>query len=462
MGRLVIANNHVPLTDPFAFTPTLPKWIDHEWLSGLIFYVFSQGLGDAGLVLLKLLLMVITVSCIVALFFQSGSSTPSASLWLVLCLLHSSAAWASTIRCQAFTYLFLPLLYLIVQDYRISGRRLFLSLSPILAIAWVNMHGGYTLGVITLIALTFTSQRGRLLPAVVLGGWCLAPAFTPYGFAVFSKYLVHALHMERPSITEWFPLWSDPSTLAATISLVLPVIIGTFVFQGPRDLFSLSMIALSGYCAIQHIRFVPFLMLTVAAFGKPYFQAGLGAVGLHLGRLPLKLSRATALGLVLVACTLGASATGKLVSGTAFRFSYTSTPFAAIEWLRASALTGNLLVDFNNGSLALWRLYPRFKISVDGRYEEAYPEQTLLDTQRAFLPDTPEGAKALARLNPNFILLPKQLAPAGFSNTFKAPWRVIYQDSVAAILTRQNLDMAPTTVLHDEATGPQDPWGPLF
>jgi hypothetical protein len=28
----------VPLKDPFAFTPKLPAWIDHEWLSGVIYY----------------------------------------------------------------------------------------------------------------------------------------------------------------------------------------------------------------------------------------------------------------------------------------------------------------------------------------------------------------------------------------------------------------------------------------
>jgi hypothetical protein len=462
MGRLVVANNRVPLTDPFAFTPTLPKWIDHEWLSGLIFYAIAQGFSDAGLVLLKLILAITSVSCIVALFFRSGKPTPSSVLWLILCVLHSSAAWTSTVRCQAFTYLFLPILYLIVQDYRTSRRKLLLAISPILAIAWVNMHGGYTLGVITLGILTLTSRGGRLFPALILGLWCLAPAFTPYGITVFSKYLVHALHMERPSIAEWFPLWSDSPTLVATVALTLPVVAGAIVYKGPRDLFALAMIAFSAYCAVRHIRFVPFLMLTVVGLGSPYFETSMERVASSLKEFSLKLSRATALSIALVACGLGTSATWNVVSGVAFRLTYSSMPFAAIEWLRASGLKGSLLVDFNSGSLALWRLYPNFKISVDGRYEEVYPDQTLLDTQRAFSPNTPEGTKALERLNPAFILLPKELALGGFNNTFKAPWKVIYQDPVAAVLTRQPLDMKPITVLHDETTSPRDPWHPLF
>lgn len=38
VGRLVQAHGAIPLIDPFAFTPTLPLWIDHEWLSGVVFW----------------------------------------------------------------------------------------------------------------------------------------------------------------------------------------------------------------------------------------------------------------------------------------------------------------------------------------------------------------------------------------------------------------------------------------
>ena len=53
-GRLFASTGSVPLHDPFAFTPKLPMWVDHEWLSGLVFYAVSRHGGDLGLFLFKI------------------------------------------------------------------------------------------------------------------------------------------------------------------------------------------------------------------------------------------------------------------------------------------------------------------------------------------------------------------------------------------------------------------------
>ena len=129
MGRLVVSQNTVPLIDPFAFTPVLPKWIDHEWLSGLVFYLVSQGLGDTGLILLKLGLALATITCVLGISFRYYPPQPARALWLVVCLLQAAPAWTSTIRCQAFTYLFIPLLLLAILEYRTFGRKFLLALS---------------------------------------------------------------------------------------------------------------------------------------------------------------------------------------------------------------------------------------------------------------------------------------------------------------------------------------------
>ncbi len=40
--------------DVFAFTPTLPEWIDHEWGAGMIFFGLLNAFGPASLMLLKI------------------------------------------------------------------------------------------------------------------------------------------------------------------------------------------------------------------------------------------------------------------------------------------------------------------------------------------------------------------------------------------------------------------------
>lgn len=462
MGRLVISQNAVPRIDPFSFTPVLPKWIDHEWLSGLVFYLVSQGLGDTGLVLLKLGLAFATITCVLGISFRYFPLQPARSLWIIICLLQGAAAWTSTIRCQAFTYLFIPLLFAAILEYRTFGRKFLLALSPLLAIPWANMHGGYTLGLVILVALIITSPKERWFPIAVLVAWCSAPAFTPYGFRAFSGYLLKALRMERPGILEWLPLWSDPFNCILTLSIALPVVLGILRRPSARDNFGCFVMAIAGYCALRHIRFIPFFMISIACLGAPYVDETFKVLRNRFPTIIAKLCRAGAIALTPLLVLVALLTFCNLIRKDTYRFHYTSMPIAAIEWLRTSGLHGNLLVDFNHGSLALWRLYPRFKVSVDGRYEETYPEQTVRDSSLAFYPTTPEGAKALARLSPQYILLPKALAPNGLENTFSAPWKILYRDDTAAVLTREQTGIQPITIESDPLFSPKDPWTPLF
>lgn len=53
VGRLVQRDGGVSHTDPFAYTPKLDRWVDHEWLSGVIFWRVAESGGDGGLILLS-------------------------------------------------------------------------------------------------------------------------------------------------------------------------------------------------------------------------------------------------------------------------------------------------------------------------------------------------------------------------------------------------------------------------
>jgi hypothetical protein len=52
-------------------------------------------------------------------------------------------------------------------------------------------------------------------------------------------------------------------------------------------------------------------------------------------------------------------------------------PIGAVSWLEESGFEGNLFVPFSAGGYVSWRLYPRVKVSLDGRYEVAYPPDWL-------------------------------------------------------------------------------------
>lgn len=463
MGHLTLSNAAVPLTDPFAFTRTLSMWVDHEWLSGVVFYLIATVSGDFGLIALRVTLAILATACVI---YASQRETPlsqSRFVWLALCLVHAFAAWSSTVRCQAFTYLFVPLLYWAVIEYRTHKHAMLLSLTPIVAIAWVNMHGGYALGccIIGLLCLTELIQRRLTLGLIAIAtGWAIAPFLTPYGFSAFVTFLLDSLSMQRPGILEWEPLHSDLPAFTATFLLTLPLIYGLVQRRRHVDLFAFGTLIFSGYCAFRHIRFLPFYMITSAIFGGPYIDATLN----QLKRLRPSLYLATVRSGSLVVVALLALGALKLlllvVSPMTYRLNFSEYPIGAVEWLRASGVSGRLLVNFNHGSYALWRLYPNFKISVDGRYEEAYPEETVRENALALNPSLALSREALERINPTHILLSLPPIPADPAATFGNGWKAIYQDKHAAILSREGGESAVSTSNYQGV--PSDMWIPRF
>ena len=54
VGAEIYQHHDVWRHDVFAFTPTLPQWIDHEWGAGVIFFALLKWFGPGALLLFKI------------------------------------------------------------------------------------------------------------------------------------------------------------------------------------------------------------------------------------------------------------------------------------------------------------------------------------------------------------------------------------------------------------------------
>src|SRR5690349_7441932 len=84
MGRLVDRDGRVPVSDPFAFTPKKPVWIDHEWLAGAVFWNVARLGGDTGPVLFKFMLAAAAIALLGAAQSVIFQRARGKSLWLLL------------------------------------------------------------------------------------------------------------------------------------------------------------------------------------------------------------------------------------------------------------------------------------------------------------------------------------------------------------------------------------------
>jgi hypothetical protein len=142
-----------------------------------------------------------------------------------------------------------------------------------------------------------------------------------------------------------------------------------------------------------------------------------------------------------------------------YRLDYSAYPVGATQWLRDNNIEGRLLIDFNNGSFAFWRLYPRMTVSMDGRYEAVYPDETGRLNTDALSLGTPQSERAINILNPTHALVRLTTPNHEFSAEILATWNQIYRDEHYAILSRHP---APKNLVVQERVAAFDMWQPLF
>jgi len=463
LGRLAQTTGTVPTVDPFAFSPKLPMWIDHEWLSGVVFWNVVSLWGDAGLIALKVGLICLTTAFIVAAARVASPGVHPNLFFLVLCLAQGIYSWGSTIRCQTFTYLFLAYQFFALVVHRQRNNHRYLFPIPVIAIAWVNLHGGYALGMTFLwlwTLLSFLEGRRSWLLVAVTALASTAPCFTPYGFLTFSRCLVDAITMKRPTISEWAPLWERPLLFAGLAVVIAILAVGASLTRDiRRHIVPLGVLAYSIYCGISHLRFVTATVMVCAIFGGVYFDAFLRKAR---ERFPLRMERlervlaVAALGVIAVCVVTIVRASAR---PSTYKLDYSAYPVAATQWLRDQKIAGKLLIDFNNGSFALWRLYPRMTVSMDGRYEAVYaPETDRLNTE-ALQFGTPESERALDILQPTHALIHLSSPTQDVAPSILSSWNVSYRDERYAVLSRANVG---ETSAGREPRDTADIWQPLF
>jgi hypothetical protein len=383
-GRLALELGHVPERDVFAFVPTKPLWVDHEWLSGVVFHAVQESSGDAGLVLLRAALGVAAMALVLA-------ACRAKSPWTVAFL--ALASWPlvaqgfnSVVRAQAFTFFFFgAFLYVLERGWRPW------ALVPLTAL-WANLHGGFVVGPILVLL------HHRRLASARLAFLCLAASLVnPYGLDYWG-YLAGALYMPRPEIVEW------RAVRLADLHIVGGALLAFLVAARERmERFPLLTLLGALAAALLHVRFAPFLgMAMVLALPRPLesiFEKRRSV--LALGATVL------ALGLALVGA---ASSFVHRDFALAVRVPSDRFPVEAVERLKREP-AGNVAVFFNWGEYVLYHLYPDHLVSIDGRYETVYPEPVVRENLD-FTRGAPGSEAFLDAYGAGYALYPRESGAA--------------------------------------------------
>lgn len=441
VGRLIFMQGEVPLQDVFSFSETKPVWYDHEWLAGLSFYAILQDFGELGLFSLSILAAVATfVFLYLAQQKQENSPKLGIILLFVVAIL-SVGMWAAVVRAQIVSFFFFALEIWLLTSFRISAKRRYIVVLPLIFLLWANSHGGFIVGAgflaISVLIALIEKREGRvsLLIAAVVAA--ITPSINPYGLG-YLYFLFNAIGKDRPLIDEWTPLPLNPLEMIAKghsgfLLFAALVLVGVCLHwrKIPKEGSVFCLFAL--FYGVSHQRLLPFFYCSAAVFFLPTITA----IGAHIAESKKEaVSRVTE---VLSLCAgawalwLGIQLYSNIDS---FKINISPYPVAAMNWLSCQYSGGRILSSFNSGSFVLWRGYPNFLVAVDGRYEEVYEDEIVKQVQISLSRIHPGRDAALAEINPDFVLR------CGVENERELPseWLEVYRDDKCSVAAKQAVE----------------------
>ena len=442
-GRYILESGTIPSTDPFGMYDAANACgqtvLKSEWLGQVSLYSVYRWFGLDGIILFRAGLLAL---CLAIVYFRCRIASGNIPLNTVITALAGLAILHHTgERPQLFSFLFISVLFLLLDGFARSGNRWLLYCIPPLMLLWSNTHAGALMGLASLglfgIGHMLESrwadgrhgmQLNKLMVAVVaLSGVVLAAA--PSGLDTFKCIIIQQSGSIRELVSEYASPWSLwPATLyfwvfiAVTIVSIPGFLSKHFLKQGAL-VFALGSISVFGY------RYIPFFVLAAS----PYVAASLGRMlnNLRLPSVPIHLTV-----LVAALASLGYGFEQHMVFQRGLqeqRF-----PVGAVAFIKANKLSGKMFNSMNWGGYLLWNLSGVINLFIDGRTLDPYRVAPYTNILWA----TPEGRRFFEQANFDLVLVSPGNAFTGERYPLVAylqsqpGWQIVYRDRLGYLFAR--------------------------
>lgn len=369
----------LPITDPWAFTSGGVPWYDLSYGFDVLISIIYSVAGFGGLYIFMLVTLT-CVGCVCAMHCRArGVSVPVTAL-VVFC---AGVALTPSVflRPQLVTYLLIAVLHYVLYLDSIKPSKKAWIIFPLLTLLWSNLHGGVIAVFITagcyalqnLVRKEF-KQFQRAIGIGVLCGVCAL--ITPYGFHIFYAMSVSIISVMNANIVEWqylvpFLLWEQGA-------FFIFFIVVSNLKQSDTPLADKIAVFLWLIFALRSRRHFPiFVILSV-----PYVAQCLEGV-IKKNQWPEKIQKMSlghkAFHSVLVLAIAGSALMCSFIYvSLADQYRYLRQSRAmtqAVEYVAEKYPNARVFNRFNDGGHLIWLAKERFKISIDGRIDTAYPQE---------------------------------------------------------------------------------------
>ncbi len=445
-----VLEHGIPHADVFSFTAPGREWITHEWLTEIMMTLLWR---IGGFHALMLVFAGVVASAFLIVYRRCIARPYLAAFIVLLGLLAAKQSIGA--RPQTFNWLFLALFLYIVESVKDGRfhRRVFL-LFPVLTVIWVNMHGGYLIGIVLLATYAFgdaLQMRSGLPHTRSLGStgvrWLVIAVFlcfaasmiNPNGYRLWAyPFETLGQRFSQLNTSEWQPpnfysidFWPFGIMLALGIaSLAL-----SRERPGWTDVLLFVGTGMAGLTAARHI---PIFALVTAPIIVRYAASALDAEQSHpliqgvspkhtLSSVRVFAHYAIALLMTLLASARIVDVAQKNDAAIAAWY-----PVAAVDFLEREgwAQTRNGYNHFDWGGYLIWRGVPVF---IDGR-PDMYGDDFMLMYMQT-LAASPEWRDPLDEYAVDYVLT-RPAGPLSILLTESDDWREVYRDEVALVFAK--------------------------
>lgn len=466
-GGLILETGLVPRSDPFSYTMAGEPWYAWEWMADLLMALAHQSVGLAGVVGGAMVVLLLAYGTLYQAMLARGSDPMLASVLTLFAATCGIVHWLA--RPHLFSILFLVVWMVLVEAYRRErSRRIFLT--PLLVVLWANIHGGFFI-IFPLLLVFLAGDVGEmiwqgerqiaryrpvLLTYVATGLLSLLAALvTPYGTGLYRHIWSFLNDRELLSSVQEFqsPNFHHLDGKLIEVLLLLGML-AVFLSLRRKRLVESGLFIIWAHLTLQSERHVTLASVTLLPIVAEQFTLAIAVLsaripaGVGRSRSPLRAAFDWYSGIVVIDRQINGAAvylaTILFVAGLtvspwadkilAARFSPASFPVAASDFIESENLAGNGYAHDQFGGYLIYRLWPKYKVFVDGR-GDFYRQGTVLSDMEKVTLVKPEWATKLDQYEIQWLLLRRD-EPLVQISVVSGTWRKVYEDSVSQVLVR--------------------------
>ncbi len=456
-GQWIVETGHVPHVDPFSFTRAGHAWVAHEWLSEVVFYELWKHGGTAALIVFSALVTTAGFMLLYRRCLSRGQEPHWAAAATALGALAAAPAWG--VRPQMFTFLLASLLLYLLEAGEFHPR-LLLWIPPIFVV-WLNLHAGFALAPALLAAYglgglletafghtAWTEARPILLRTLLLFGVCLLLIpLNPNGTELY-RYPFDTLRSQelRSLIGEWRSPDFHRSLYRPflLVSLLLVVALASSRSRPRGRVIVLLLFAM--VAALDAARHVPIFILIAMPVIAAAIPAGKGEW--HATHVFSRFQRGVNVAAILLMVAF-ALARWVSLARTQDAAEAAQFPRSSVAFLHSGKYPQDLFVNYDWGGYTIWKLYPEYRVFVDGR-SDLYGDDLLRQAITTAVELRTGWRDVLDNWNIQTVLIPPSCALAQ-ALRLDPNWYPVFTDSQAVVLLRR-YPLAPKTGLSSAFT----------